>query len=324
MKYNYTSMPSRTASSHRTWVLVILFLAAISLQGCEKDSGSQAGNPKGNVSKATANSSMKDTSFPYQLSQPNGKQKLPSELKEISGLAWLKEDVLATVQDEKGNIYIVDLTSGEVTEKIDFGKNGDYEGIAVLGEDIWVVRSDGRLYEVLKNGEVNVYDTPLDEDFDVEGLDWYDAEGVLLLACKGFPGQGSSLKQKKTCYAFDPVTKTMDLTPFLIVDLAEVAKGKKRKNLDEVDEFFNPGKGNKVFQPSGVSVHPTSGDIYLISSVGKKLLIFSPGGDLIHIESLDYDHFPQPEGICFSPKGKLYISTEGAGGKGKIFWFDPI
>lgn len=321
MNIKLSPMPYRIP--YANGILLFLFLLILSLQSCDNETTSNDHNSNGSISKTNTGSVMKDYPFPYDLAHPEGKQKLPSELKEISGLAWLKEDILATVQDEKGNIYIVDLTKGEVTEKIDFGKNGDYEGIAARGEDIWVVRSDGRLYEVLKNGEVNVYDTPLDEDFDVEGLDWYEKKGVLLLACKGYPGQGKALKQKKTCYAFDPETKLMDTKPFLVVDLAEVAQGKKRKNKDEVDEFFNPGKGNKVFQPSGVSVHPLSGDIYLISTVGKKLLVYSRKGKLLHMETLHYDHFPQPEGICFSPEGKLYLSTEGAGGKGKILWFNP-
>jgi sugar lactone lactonase YvrE len=33
--------------------------------------------------------------------------------------------------------------------------------------------------------------------------------------------------------------------------------------------------------------------------------------------------FPQPEGICFSPDGKLFISTEGKGQPGKIMLFKP-
>jgi len=33
--------------------------------------------------------------------------------------------------------------------------------------------------------------------------------------------------------------------------------------------------------------------------------------------------FPQPEGICFSPDGKLFIASEGAGRGGTILEFDP-
>lgn len=298
-------------------LLVLYIFPWFSFSGCNESVPGQGTN------NGAMTSNSKNYPFPYQLEEPNAKYKLPSVLKEISGLAWVNETLLATVQDEKGNIYLFDLERGEVTDKIDFGGNGDYEGIAIKGDDLWVVRSDGRLYEVKKDGSVNVIDTSLDEDFDVEGLEWYPEKEVFLLACKGFPGQGKALKNKKTCYAFDPASGLLDNKPFLIVDLAEVAQGKKRKPKEDVNEFFNPGKGNKVFQPSGVGVHPVSGDIYLISSVGKKLLVLSPKGKLLHIASLDYSHFPQPEGICFSPNGIMYISTEGDGGKGKIYRFDP-
>lgn len=267
--------------------------------------------------------SEKKYAFPYYLDEPDEKVKLPSVLKEISGLAWIDDDLLATVQDEKGNIYIFDFDKGEVVREIDFGGNGDYEGVAKRGDDFWVVRSDGRLYEARGDGSVEVYDTALDEDFDVEGLEWYEKEQVFLLACKAYPGQGKALKGKKTCYAFDPETEQLNLQPRFIIDLQAIANGKKANPKDRISEFFEPGKGSKVFQPSGIAVHPISGDIYLISSVGKKLVILSPKGKLLYVTTLDYGHFKQPEGICFSPEGVLYISTEGAGGKGKIMRFDP-
>jgi uncharacterized protein YjiK len=261
--------------------------------------------------------------FPYHLDKPDKIQKLPSELVEISGLAWVRDDVLAAVQDEKGNIYEYDFAKDKIAHKIDFAGSGDYEGITLRGDEYWVVRSDGRLYQVEKEGKVKVHDTPLDEDFDVEGLAWQESKNALLLACKGYPGQGKALKDKKTCYSFDLQTMKLDSRPALIIDLNQIASGKKMHSTEKAGEFLDPGKGNKEFQPSGVAVHPLTGDIYIIASVGKRLIVLSPKSKLLHQESLNYAHFDQPEGICFAPDGTLYISSEGRGGKGKIMRFDP-
>ena len=40
------------------------------------------------------------------------------------------------------------------------------------------------------------------------------------------------------------------------------------------------------------------------------------------VKELDEKLFRQPEGICFSPEGDMYISNEGQGGKGYILKFN--
>jgi uncharacterized protein YjiK len=41
------------------------------------------------------------------------------------------------------------------------------------------------------------------------------------------------------------------------------------------------------------------------------------------VQKLDKELLPQPEGICFSPDGIMFISSEGKGGKGRILVFQP-
>ncbi len=300
-------------------LILLVFSTSLILAGCGENQPADRGSSNGKP-KMSPHPTLPDYPFPYQLDQPAEKFLLPPELVEISGLAWVKEGVLATVQDEEGNIYLFDLSVGVVTEKIKFGDPGDYEGIAVKGEDFWVVSSNGNLYEVEQNGQVNQIETFLNKDYDVEGLEWYAEKGFFLLACKGFPGEGATLKDKKTCYAYDPATGVLSDQPFLVIDLEEV---KQRNSREQGDNASPSIKLKKVFQPSGIGIHPLSGDFYLISSVGKKLVVLASSGQLLHIASLDYPYFSQPEGICFSPEGIMYISTEGSGSTGKIFRFDP-
>ncbi len=133
-----------------------------------------------------------DYNFPYHINDSDEKWKLPKKLVEISGLSYIDKHRLACVQDEKGNIYIFSLKSGEVEQKIDFGDDGDYEGIEIIGHDAWVLKSNGTLYQVqnfLKEVEppVKKYTTALSGKNDAEGLAYDPISQNLLIACKGHP-----------------------------------------------------------------------------------------------------------------------------------------
>ena len=43
---------------------------------------------------------------------------------------------------------------------------------------------------------------------------------------------------------------------------------------------------------------------------------------VLDVKELDPNEFRQPEGICFSPSGDMFISSEGQGGKGYILEFE--
>ncbi|MEH6408144.1 MAG: hypothetical protein V7767_12765, partial [Leeuwenhoekiella sp.] len=52
--------------------------------------------------------------------------------------------------------------------------------------------------------------------------------------------------------------------------------------------------------------------------VRPKLLVLDKNGKPKHVYKLDHDDFNQPEGLTFSPSGKLYISNEGHKDPGNI------
>ncbi len=74
-------------------------------------------------------------------------------------------------------------------------------------------------------------------------------------------------------------------------------------------------------KPSAASINPANGKLYIIASLSKTLLQCSINGQLEAAYGLNPDHFPQPEGICFSPGGDLYIANEGVQGKGTLLKF---
>lgn len=268
-----------------------------------------------------------DFNFRYDLEAPDETFKMPDKLEEISGLGLTSDGALLTaVQDEDGTIFYIDKDDGAMERDLDFWKDGDYEGIEVVGNDVYVVKSSGTLYRVREPNDghlkVDKFNQFLSGRNDVEGLGYEAAEGRLLLACKGVAGEGEAFQFKKAIYAFDLATMQIDTTPVLLISLEDVqaylGTSPAIRKLEKLMDYFSLEKSNFVFSPSGIAVHPRTGNYYITSSVGKLLMIVSPGGRILHIEKLEKEVHPQPEGICFDTDGTLYIANEGRGGKGTI------
>jgi len=251
--------------------------------------------------------------FPYQLADPDQSWKLPRSLVEISGLSFIDNNRLACIQDENGIVYIFNQMEGKVEQEIFFGDNGDYEDIEIMNNDAWVLKSNGTLYEVadyLKQGKptVNKYPTALSGVNDTEGLAYDPVNRGLLIACKGYPLSDEIIgKEYKGIYSFDLENKFFDIKPFLMI------------KMDTIKYY----KGDETFAPSGIAVHPTTGNIFILGSVGKLLLVLSRRGEMMAMIKLNPKIFRQPEGICFSPDGTMYIASEGDGMEGTLLKFEP-
>lgn len=267
--------------------------------------------------------------LPYDLVAPVQVCKLPGELEEVSGLGYMNSGNLALIQDEKGKIYSYDFSNCEVEDDWKFARGGDYEGIEIIEDTAWTVTSDGTLYKVVdfgtKDGTTQKFKTALTDQNDVEGLGYIASKNQLLLACKAAPYlRAKQYKGKRAVYAFNTQTEKLSTDPYLLVNLAEIDS---RKHEDaflrfsrQLAEAFE-GTGSLHFQPSGIAEHPITHDLYVIASVGKLLLIFDSDKQLIAMHPLSKRLFKQPEGLCFSPKGDMYISNEGKGGKATILQF---
>jgi len=270
----------------------------------------------------------------YQLSKPNKTWKLPKILNEISGIAYIDKNRLACVQDEKGSIFIYNTKHNNIEREISFGEKGDYEDIEIVGSDAWILKSNGNLYRVkdfmsAKNVKVKKYKTALSKTNNTEGLTYDPHSNALLIACKGFPfvneDDHRQAKEFKTIYRFDLKTKKLDSQAFLTIELDGIKKYKRYNTISlwgiELLALFDPSEGDVSFQPSGIAIHPISGNLFVLASVGNTLSVFSENGKMLALVHLKSKIHKQAEGICFSPDGTLYISNEGGDGKGLIMKF---
>lgn len=256
--------------------------------------------------------------YAYDLKNPRQRWELPRELEEISGLSFFRKNQLACIQDEDGIFYVYDLRKKEISRKELFGEKGDYEGVEMINDTAYVLKSNGDIfYFPLQDkgiGEVKKIKTDLSNRNDTEGLGFYYETEEVLIACKENPGTKKvDIKKSRSIYKVDLAEKKFKKKPKYIIDGKSYNKMLEKKDLSS--------KKHLPFKPSGVAVHPKSNFVFIIGSVGKMMIILNSHGEIENLVPLDPKIFMQPEGICFSPNGDLYISSEGRGKKGYILKF---
>jgi uncharacterized protein YjiK len=249
---------------------------------------------------------------PYTLYEPTKIIKLHHDLEEISGLSFYGDNSLVSVEDETGKIYMMNAETGVVERKIKFAKSGDYEGVEVIDGFVFVMESNGTLYSFFLTDRDQVNSKVTKTNFtiknDLEGLGQY--KDKLLIACKASGAVDEYKPKGKAIYTYD----YSEINPFL-----DIIKSKLEDFLKSKDHF----KSIKDFDPSAIAQHPVNGDMYILSA-DNVLVVYDRELRLKEIVKLDNKIYKQPEGLCFSPSGRLYISSEGDEERGELFIFDAL
>lgn len=251
----------------------------------------------------------------YDLKNPKMRWELPGKLEEISGLSYYRHNQLGCIQDEKGILFLYDLDKEDIVDEWKFGEKGDYEGVEIVDDMAYILRSDGEIicYD-MESGDSKKIKTQLSGKNDAEGLGYLSESGELLIACKEQPGiKKEDLKNSRAIYRMKLSDKEVKKHDRYLIEGGSYNKMLDEKGLSK--------KKHKPFKPSGIAVHPETGDIFVIGTVGKMMLVMNRKGKIVDLIPLDPEIFIQPEGIAFSPEGDLYISSEGRGKKGYILKF---
>ncbi|MBC6992913.1 SdiA-regulated domain-containing protein [Neolewinella lacunae] len=252
--------------------------------------------------------------FPFDFEEPEQVVDLPEALTEISGLSsWYTDDQVLAVQDEDGELFVVDVRTGEIEETFSFGKNRDYEGVARNGDKIYVLESDGKVHyldyvEGTKEYKAVKLETSFSSRDDTEGLAYDPVLNRLLITPKEqeLTTDDEADDHQRGIYAYDPELGLMAPEPLFTIDeyaVGQVVYGQRQR--------FN-------IKPSGIAVDPITKDLYVLASIGNILVVIDRESNIKHIELLREKMFRQPEGLTFNARGDLFISSEGRGGDGVL------
>lgn len=252
----------------------------------------------------------------YSLDKPKLVATLPTELEEISGMSRSSQaNELLAVQDEDGIVYRLALEDGQILARIPFHKPGDYEGITIVDEDIWVLKSSGTLFCIQDETRLTKFKSDvISKEDDAEGLTYDAANQRLLIACK----EAKAAAPQRNIYAFDLVSQSFLPEPVISIrqtDIAKLLEGyQEAKWYEKLRDFLIADENDFGLGPSGLAIHPVAQTIFVLSSRGRLLLELSPNGELQNLHRLKKEYLPQAEGLFFLPDGSMFISTEAKGG----------
>jgi uncharacterized protein YjiK len=276
--------------------------------------------------QSSAKKSLKATG--YNLSNPDVTIILPDILHEISGITAIDSVTVACIQDEKGIVLIYDLSENEITKRLAFNMDGDYEGIAWVGNRIYILRSDGVLLTLENYGS-----TVLLKDIAPTGIPAMNNEGLcydrqnhrLLIAPKENFDKEDVKKNRRPVYGFDMTAGKLIGVPVYNFSLSAVKKfaAASKAIPKEKDKKKKENKEPDIeFKPSDLGIHPLTKELFVLSGAEHLLFVFDSGGTIEYIEKLDRDIFNMPEGITFLNNGDMFISNEGQNGKATLLRFN--
>jgi uncharacterized protein YjiK len=234
----------------------------------------------------------------YDLDAPHV-IKLEKALHEVSGIEIVNNSIYA-IGDDKGVLYELNIESGKVISEWKFNKSRDYEGLAYHNGKFYVLNSNGDVYEVELRGSsepvVTEHKFELEKGMEFEIFYYDDSLRKMVMICKE-----CSVDKKSTvsAYSFDPGTGSFEKAGFSL-DAEAIAKARGNKKVERI-------------KASGGSIHPITGDLYIVSSINKMLMVSDRQGRPHSIFDLNRKLFEQPEGVAFTPNGDLYISNEKGG-----------
>lgn len=238
----------------------------------------------------------------YDLTQPV-KYYMPESLTEISGIAFHhgKSDSLYAEQDEEGKVYYMRLGEKQIGHTI-FGKSGDYEDIALLNDQIVLLRSDGVLFvfpfkEVRKHeaGNVQKWNNILPSG-EYESLYADEKSSQLYVLCKHCSVDNTAKAGSGYIFKLQP-------------DGSVKQNGQFSINVKDIEALT--GKKKIEFHPSALAKNISTNEWYILSSVNKMLVVADAGWKIKAVYPLKPSLFIQPEGIAFDNQHNLYISNEG-------------
>lgn len=241
----------------------------------------------------------------HYRAQPDTVRALPAALQEISGLALYRGMLLAH-NDELGRVYSINPATGAVgvLATLRGPIRDDFEGIAVLGDTIWLMTSAGRLYGLKATASSApvpfvLRHTGLGKRCELEGLAADQVNGVLLLPCKITPKNGGGL----------------------VVFRWNVARGQlAAPSTVSAGAASLKRAGAPRLRPSAIELVPGTNHLLLLSSSPPALVELDATGAARGYARLGPRH-AQAEGLAISANGDLYISDEGGNGTATLSVF---
>jgi uncharacterized protein YjiK len=234
---------------------------------------------------------------------------MPNGLREISGLAVTADGRLLTHDDEVGRISVIDPKRGVLLKQFTLGDSpprADFEAITVAGSDIYLLASNGTLYEFNEGADgshvpYTIHDTRLGKECEFESVAYEANSDWLLMPCKRVGKK--KLQDQLVIYRWRLGSSPSDSAKasMLTIPLSRVIGSNHWKS----------------FHPSDMSIDPVSGNYVMVASHEKALVEITPLGQVVRSVPLPGRH-NQAEGVAITKDSILIVSDEATNKPGAI------
>lgn len=252
---------------------------------------------------------------PYNFLKPDKVYDMPDLLKEISGIAYVDENTLYCVQDELGIVFKYDTSKEHLSGMFRFTDLGDFEDLAIVKNEVLVLRSDGTLFRFNHlnfDGKISQVVVPVN-CMNLEGLEYDPADNQLYLACKDQQVNDQSQNRVVFRISTDNPSKPGIALTILPTEINQVLAVK----------YPDIQSASLQVNPSAIAIHPQTREKYVLSAASRLIAIYK-NEQLINVFPLPAELYYKPEGIAFAPNGDLFLSSEGIRNgyvDGQIYFF---
>ena len=207
--------------------------------------------------------STSNSEYFYDLKRPDEKYFLPYVLAEISGLTFTENGTLLAVDDETGKVFEYDVDKKDIVHSIEFAKPGDYEGVEIVDGKIFVLESDGDIYQFdytdAKKVKAKKIENKLERSNDTEGLGYDPESGKLLIACKEKGEVNKNDAKGRAVYSLNTEKEKLSKDPKMSI------RSKDLKNFWEENKDFQYEQERIKFKPSAIAYHPIEERFYILA-----------------------------------------------------------
>ena len=245
----------------------------------------------------------------YDLEAPPADRwELPRALDEISGLAVDARGRVFAHQDERAIVFELEPSTHRIVRQFTFGSPaipGDFEAIALVGDSVVLVTSDGVLYAGTPGADgaavpFATYSTGVGRSCEVEGLAYEPGNRSLLLACK--VPRDAFTRGHVTVFRWSLDRRALVEPAPIHLPVAALARP----------------AGVSDFHPSDLTRDPGTGRYLLLAARERAVAELTPDGQVERVVRLQRKLHRQPEGIAITPDGALLVSDEAGRGRATL------
>lgn len=234
---------------------------------------------------------------------------LPPRLQEVSALAMTADQRLLAIDDELAVIYELDWQEGGLVKAFALGDpavRGDFEGLAVVNDTVYLMQSDGDIY-VAPEGQDGErvdfvrYKSKVGDECEFEGLATDIRRNRLLLLCKGLHKKAD--------------IEVLSIYPWLLDEHKVDQSARIALPVHDISAALR----TRRLHPSGLAVDPATGHLLIVAARERALIELTAVGEFVAARRLPLAmRHPQAEGIEVAASGRIIIADEGGKGRARL------